>query len=657
MPALLMLGATALVWRVGLWSPGLPLFGHLIFFAHPLIRRATDELISGRLPLWNPYAFCGRPLLADPGAQVMAPTHVVFRLFAFETAFKLELASVVALTAFFSYCLGRRLGLRRSAAGLAGFLAASNGFLYYHTGMLSHLDAICLAPAVLLFWHSGSGLLMGLALALQYLGGHPFFVYMTLAVCPFLPPGRPIRTLASASAAGLTLAAAQLLPALELFGSSVRSGALSPASVYVYSLTPDELWRMLSRPWWNLSAANFSGDPSITSFYVGLPALAAVLWGLGGGRAGRALGTAALASLWLMMGDHTPFYPLLLKLLPGLALFRFPAQWGAMAALLLAILAGLGAARLNRALRGLLVAAVFVDLWGFTAEPPTPRASCEFYCLRPAPLASGELGREPCIAHTRAFFEGRAKSQFPDVPLEQTEGYWLSLKNALTPSHASAFGVREVVSNNIDRPRRADELLRPVLSVEGAGSPLLRLLGVSALIDGDSSGRSRILRLSSPRPRVSWVARARFLPYPDSLSYLASRRFSPEDEVVLEGRARRQGGAAAGEARVVEEAPTRLSARTHASTSGFLVWADSFDAGWKATLDGVPVDILRADGAYRAVAVPAGEHDIRFRYRPLPFELGLWVTLSSLAFLAALGLWILRPALELHRREVSAILK
>jgi hypothetical protein len=69
---------------------------------------------------------------------------------------------------------------------------------------------------------------------------------------------------------------------------------------------------------------------------------------------------------------------------------------------------------------------------------------------------------------------------------------------------------------------------------------------------------------------------------------------------------------------------------------GYLVLSDSYAPGWEATLDGRPAPILRANVVFRAVAVPAGAHVVRFQYRPPLFSLG--VLISTLAALAILGL-------------------
>jgi hypothetical protein len=78
----------------------------------------------------------------------------------------------------------------------------------------------------------------------------------------------------------------------------------------------------------------------------------------------------------------------------------------------------------------------------------------------------------------------------------------------------------------------------------------------------------------------------------------------------------------------------RLSAE--ADGDGFLVVRASYARGWRALVDGRPVPVLRANGKHRAVAIPAGRHDVRFVYEPPGLALGLLV--SGLSALALTGL-------------------
>jgi len=78
--------------------------------------------------------------------------------------------------------------------------------------------------------------------------------------------------------------------------------------------------------------------------------------------------------------------------------------------------------------------------------------------------------------------------------------------------------------------------------------------------------------------------------------------------------------------------------RVGAPSPGIAVLADTFDPGWKATLDGMLCPILRANGVFRGVATPAGIHEIVFEYRPVSFLVGMWVSLASLALLTLAGI-------------------
>ena len=77
-----------------------------------------------------------------------------------------------------------------------------------------------------------------------------------------------------------------------------------------------------------------------------------------------------------------------------------------------------------------------------------------------------------------------------------------------------------------------------------------------------------------------------------------------------------------------------------ATQDGIVVLADLFHPGWQATDNGQPVPILRANGICRGVAVTAGEHRLRFIYRPTSFYRGLWITGAILLLLAAAGVRI-----------------
>jgi uncharacterized membrane protein YfhO len=70
---------------------------------------------------------------------------------------------------------------------------------------------------------------------------------------------------------------------------------------------------------------------------------------------------------------------------------------------------------------------------------------------------------------------------------------------------------------------------------------------------------------------------------------------------------------------------------------GYWVASSTFDADWRATIDGVPAPIEHADLIRRAIWVPAGQHRIEMTYRPVSLlalfaaSLALTVVLAVLA--------------------------
>ena len=77
-------------------------------------------------------------------------------------------------------------------------------------------------------------------------------------------------------------------------------------------------------------------------------------------------------------------------------------------------------------------------------------------------------------------------------------------------------------------------------------------------------------------------------------------------------------------------APGEYRMQVDSARKQFLVVSDSFYPGWEATVDGEPVKIYRANQAFRAIVMPAGKHEVEFRYRPKSFRYGAWISGTSL---------------------------
>ncbi|MFC5741373.1 YfhO family protein [Dyella tabacisoli] len=71
--------------------------------------------------------------------------------------------------------------------------------------------------------------------------------------------------------------------------------------------------------------------------------------------------------------------------------------------------------------------------------------------------------------------------------------------------------------------------------------------------------------------------------------------------------------------------PTQLTIHAHASEGpGWLVLSELDFPGWEATSDGLALPIHRANGMFRAVCVPTGEHSVQFTFHPWAMVADAW---------------------------------
>lgn len=151
------------------------------------------------------------------------------------------------------------------------------------------------------------------------------------------------------------------------------------------------------------------------------------------------------------------------------------------------------------------------------------------------------------------------------------------------------------------------------------------------------AGDLRIYERLDALPRVRWAGRSQVIEDPDErLATLAGGRV-PDDTVIL-GQGEPGGSGAGGTVEQVAAGDT-LRLEVDAAGDGYAVVADAMQSGWAATVDGRAVEILDADHAGVAVAVPAGRHVVEFSYRPEGRRVGFVLSLLSAAGLVAAVGW------------------
>ncbi|PHX94282.1 MAG: hypothetical protein CK546_07105, partial [Pedosphaera sp.] len=81
----------------------------------------------------------------------------------------------------------------------------------------------------------------------------------------------------------------------------------------------------------------------------------------------------------------------------------------------------------------------------------------------------------------------------------------------------------------------------------------------------------------------------------------------------------------------------RIECEVESPAPTLVVIAQTFYHPWKATVNGQPTEILRANHAFQAVRVPAGHSAVRLEYVDRQFQFG--VALSALGLILCAVLW------------------
>lgn len=122
----------------------------------------------------------------------------------------------------------------------------------------------------------------------------------------------------------------------------------------------------------------------------------------------------------------------------------------------------------------------------------------------------------------------------------------------------------------------------------------------------------------------------------DALRMVLNPDFRPDEEVIVEtadAGVLQQGSG--GSASIVDQSnPNLVLVNVAVEDGGWLVLSDVGYPGWRASVDGSPVDIYTANYLFRAVWVPPGEHVVQFSYRSACFTFGGLMSLLGLILVA-----------------------
>ena len=94
---------------------------------------------------------------------------------------------------------------------------------------------------------------------------------------------------------------------------------------------------------------------------------------------------------------------------------------------------------------------------------------------------------------------------------------------------------------------------------------------------------------------------------------------------------------------LTEYAPNKLTYQYNALAPRLAIFSEIYyPAGWKAYIDGEPIQILKANYILRALKLPAGSHTVEFKFEPESFTKGaLYSSIASGILIVLLLLWAL----------------
>lgn len=144
--------------------------------------------------------------------------------------------------------------------------------------------------------------------------------------------------------------------------------------------------------------------------------------------------------------------------------------------------------------------------------------------------------------------------------------------------------------------------------------------------------------LDQPFPRYRLLHKVQLITMPDAAQLaLQDPGFDPLTMVSLEQPVEVQMPAQADRVEVLSVLPQQLQLRVRTDAAGVLVIGETWLPGWRATVNGAPVDVMRAYHTTMAVRVPAGDSRVALSYLPTSFLAGVAAAVIGLIALLIIG--------------------
>jgi len=716
---------------------------------YPWRELAIDLIKHSQLPLWNPYAFSGTPLLANFQTAIFYPLNIIFFLVpSFPISWTIYLASSVFLGALWMYLLMRLLGRSCASALIAAIAFSASGYMivWLEWGVIVH--ALIWLPcslfavtkwftekkkrylAMLVFSVSTTilaGYAQGAAYNLLVIIVWSLFFLKSKSVSQRRGFGLPL-IIAALLTIGIT--AIQWLPTLELYRHSAMKGEVSqhlaekgvfPFFQLATLLVPDYFGNRVTENYWGKEVGNL--DYMDADIYVGVVTLLlALLAVLSGGIAKEQKRWFTLLGIGLLMGLDTPIPKIIARLgipvvstgvaaetlvismfalcalaalgldlwekqgwrvkmttiitVAGLYLglflvtFRFNPDRARIAreALVVPMLALMTASTVLlfpsrkiwwRNIKATFLIGILIAELLFHANKILPFASANF--AFPKHILIEELQKRAGFDRVDGFWESEIATNFHTAfRLFSAEGY--------DPLYIRCYGELVTASETGTLPplipRSDADITQTNETNRNRLTDLTSVKFIAAKVtDPNQVWEEEPLKYDPSRFKLVWQ-KEKFKIYEnlhalpraklfydwqivsddgEIIKTLYDQNFDLHKQIILErdpGIARTV--IAEQDQSLDEEStllisnyrPTHVEIQSKSSVPAILLLTDSYYPGWRATIDGIPTEILRANYTFRAVVIPPGIRQVSFRYAPTSFNIGAVISGTSLIALA-----------------------
>lgn len=727
---------------------------------YPQLAFLARSLATGQSPFWTPNIFAGWPQIADPQSLIFSPLHFVVALLVPRPSPWLN--DVLVFVLLYAGGAGVILFFRDRGWHVGGALVAALAFAFggsaasriQHIGQIESLVFLPLSLWMLAralersSWRAGAG--AGVFASLIVLGRDQVSLIAVYVLVGFVlwhwmsGPGRmarmsasvkPLLTGAIAGAAIVTVPVTfTALLAMhsnrpEIDYDFAAGGSLHPADLLMLVFADlfgagdfnRDLWGPPGFAWHEaFGPTGLAVAQNVGQIYAGaLVAVALLGFGIVRGllwsRGIRFFTLAMALTLLYALGKYTPVFHLIFDFVPGVTLYRRPADatfaFGALLAIVagylvhrwltdtvppplrwqrmteVSIAAALVAVAVGLALRvGELATAALPIVWGIgfavvavvmlgLARPLAARMPLVAAMVL-AVFSVADIGWNNAPNESTGLKPSQYEALRPDTSDETVALLKARLKAAAAPDRRDRVELIGVgyhwpnigLIHDFDHlfghnPLRLEDFERATAAPDTVAGPdqrpfpplmssyrsvLESLFGVRFVAIGvpveeiDKSFKPGDLEFiartkdayvyENPRalPRVLLATKWQRADFGAMIRTGRWPDIDPRRAVLLEGA---PVGAARGEgdgnARILRYQNTDIEIEADSTDGGFVVLNDVWHPWWRATVDGTPVEILKANVLFRAVVVPAGRHVVRFTFHPFAGALAELRNLSA----------------------------